>query len=480
MDVPESELRERYRDASDEELSSLARQGESQFTDIAWALLREELTRRGRPPTPEPQRAPITEPPPADADTGELPLGELPLTRWGEVPDTDAPYAVEEASREEPPSSGEPPDGAEVDASAPARQVTALTFTGRGSEYFRIWVVNLLLTLVTLGVYSAWAKVRKARYLRQNTRLDGHVFDYHGKPTAILRGRLVALVLLAAYTWAFQFSNVAGLLTVTMLCAVGPWLFLRAQQFSLGNTSFRGLRFGFRARPRDAYRTLLPVLVLWLAPAVAAGLAIDEGWLLGAPGLALPWMHHRVKAFQRRNATYGDREFSFTPATGRFYWVYAKGLGFVLVGGLLAAMTMAVLLSFRAHSGRAIGSSKLELLIYSALAGLLMYVAAGPYYAARLQQVVWSRTRLGEGIQFRTEIRALPLFRVVMKNVALTVVTAGLYWPCAAIALARYRIECVRVESDIALSVLAGGLQAGTVSAAGEGASDAFGFDIGL
>ena len=34
-------------------------------------------------------------------------------------------------------------------------------FVGTGSEYFRIWIVNLLLTIVTLGIYSAWAKVRR-------------------------------------------------------------------------------------------------------------------------------------------------------------------------------------------------------------------------------------------------------------------------------------------------------------------------------
>ena len=34
-------------------------------------------------------------------------------------------------------------------------------FHGNGAEYFRIWIVNFLLTLLTLGVYSAWAKVRK-------------------------------------------------------------------------------------------------------------------------------------------------------------------------------------------------------------------------------------------------------------------------------------------------------------------------------
>ena len=41
--------------------------------------------------------------------------------------------------------------------------LSPMRFTGIGWEYFRIWVVNMLLTLLTLGIYSAWAKVRKAR-----------------------------------------------------------------------------------------------------------------------------------------------------------------------------------------------------------------------------------------------------------------------------------------------------------------------------
>ncbi len=34
-----------------------------------------------------------------------------------------------------------------------------LNFTGKGSEYFKIWIVNIALSLITLGIYSAWAKV---------------------------------------------------------------------------------------------------------------------------------------------------------------------------------------------------------------------------------------------------------------------------------------------------------------------------------
>ena len=366
---------------------------------------------------------------------------------------------------------------------SPAPDVVALVFTGRGGEYFRIWVVNVFLTLVTFGLYTAWAKVRKAKYFRQNTRLDDHVFDYHGKPIAILRGRIVALLMLAAYTWAFEFSNAAGTITLIMLCAIGPWLFMRAQQFSLGNTSFRGLRFGFQGERAEAYRTVLPVLVVWLGPTVAAAFGRVDSWqfwtLTAASVLGWPWMHHRLKAYQLRNAFYGDRRFAFTPCPGRFFWLYVKGFVLVLLAVVTAAaITTAVTWSSRREPDN-LFSSPLVVFLYGALLGLVAYVAAWPYLAARLQQVVWARTQLGD-MRFRTEIKAGPLFRLVLTNVTLTILSIGLYWPWAAVALARYRIECVRVESITPVSLAATTIPARNVSAAGDGAADAFGFDVGL
>jgi len=189
-------------------------------------------------------------------------------------------------------------------------------------------------------------------------------------------------------------------------------------------------------------------------------------------------MHHRLKAFQRGHATYGDREFTFTGAALRFYAVYAKGVGFVIVGSLLSGIVLVALFASRRESDPMFGLASIESVIYGGIAVLFMYVVAGPYYAARLQQVVWSRTHLGD-IGFRTEIKARPLFRLVLRNAVLTILSAGLYWPWAAVDLARYRIECIRVESDVPLAALAGGIQAPPVSALGEGAADAFGLDIG-
>ena len=215
-----------------------------------------------------------------------------------------------------------------------------------------------------------------------------------------------------------------------------------------------------------------------LAPGLGAALTTHEGWFFGAWMFALPWMHHRLKRYQRFNASYGDSRFGFTPGLGRFYWIYTKGLVFVVLGTVLWMLVTVAIFLWRGRAD-AFLASRLETWIYGALVALVVYVAAGPYLAARLQQLVWSRTRLGD-IRFRTEIRARPLFNLVAKNVALTLLTAGLYWPFAAIALARYRIESIRVECEAPLSAFVGSVHGRVVGATGEGAADAFGIDFGL
>ena len=76
----------------------------------------------------------------------------------------------------------------------------SIKFKGQAGEYFGIWIVNLLLTVITIGIYSAWAKVRKKKYFSSNTEIDGHSFGYHATGWQILKGRiLVALVSLVLF-----------------------------------------------------------------------------------------------------------------------------------------------------------------------------------------------------------------------------------------------------------------------------------------
>ncbi len=85
-----------------------------------------------------------------------------------------------------------------------------LQFTGNAGEYFRIWIVNLCLSVLTLGIYSAWAKVRRKRYFYGSTLLDGSAFEYLGNPVAILKGRVIVVVAFAAYALLKEVHDLIG------------------------------------------------------------------------------------------------------------------------------------------------------------------------------------------------------------------------------------------------------------------------------
>src|SRR5690606_20455872 len=78
-------------------------------------------------------------------------------------------------------------------------------FHGNGGEFFRIWIVNLVLSILTLGIYSAWAKVRTNRYFYGNTEVAGSHFEYLAEPMQILKGRLVAVALFILFGIASEF-----------------------------------------------------------------------------------------------------------------------------------------------------------------------------------------------------------------------------------------------------------------------------------
>ena len=367
--------------------------------------------------------------------------------------------------------------------------LSPMRFSGIGSEYFRIWVVNMLLTLLTLGIYSAWAKVRKARYFLQNTQLDGHAFDYHGDPKAILLGRVVALALLLCYSFAFDVSRAAGVVMVVVMCAIGPWLFMRAQRFRLANTSWRGLRFGFDARPREAYRVVLLPLVIWFSSGLTAafvGTTRDFEYTAGAMAAAVvltlvltPWMHHRLKSYQHARAYYGNQAFAFVAATRSFYAIYGIAVLLMIVGALLGFGMIVAWTWVGAPTPYVSDESRAMAFIVGGVLGLCVFLIAWPYFAARMQKVVWRHTRLGD-VRFRTRIDASPLAKLTLRNVLLTLVTLGLYWPFAAVALARYRVECMSIESPRPLGELAHATHAAPGAAAGDAVLDTFGLDIGL
>ena len=119
-----------------------------------------------------------------------------------------------------------------------------VVFRGNAREYYGIWIVNLLLTIVTLGIYSAWAKVRRVRYFRGNTFIGGDSFDYHAPPIAILKGRILVVIVLVGLNALTNFNPLFNLLWLVVLAGF-PWLMNRSLRFNARYTSWRGVRFNF-------------------------------------------------------------------------------------------------------------------------------------------------------------------------------------------------------------------------------------------
>jgi len=351
--------------------------------------------------------------------------------------------------------------------SSPARAPEQLRFTGNGAEYFGIWIVNLLLTIVTLGVYSAWAKVRRLQYFYRHSELAGSSFDFHGSPTRILIGRVIALGMLLAYQFSVRLRSPLTLVIIAALAIVMPWLLRNSFRFRLYNTSWRGTRFHFRGAVAGAYRVFL----------LNGFLAAITLYIMA------PFMHQRLKAYQHDNTWFGRTRFSFHARVGQFYSIYLLLLVTMIVFAILLAKAgighaLGALFQVQNQGGHVDPRAVIRALaiLYGAL--ILMAVTIGPTFHALITNLIWNNTRLGEH-HIECNMSPLALMWISLSNFVLVLVTLGMFIPWAMVRLARFQLDSMRL-------LPAGDLQEfeaaepETVGAVGEEAATAFDFDISL
>lgn len=340
-------------------------------------------------------------------------------------------------------------------------------FSGRGPDYFRIWIVNLFLSVITLGVYSAWAKVRRLKYFYNNTELDGAIFDYHANPKAILRGRLIALPVLIVITILDQVMN--GLAYPLAYLTLAPWVVVNSLRFNAANTSYRGLRFRFVGNMGGAYR-IMSLEILYVALTL---------------GLLFPLWRYRFKRYVLSNLCYGDKSFQFGAPLVPFMLSYplAQGAGIALVVVMLLVFSLT----------GAVGS----VLLFPAF--MALFIACSTYLVVRNRNLVFNHLGLGpkavpqelerevnplfagemELHRFISSLRLGPCFAVWGSNFLLTLLTLGLFAPFAAIRnMSLLADNTMLVKSPI--QEVSTAVDAGSHASLGSEASDTGNIDIGL
>ncbi|HEY2394853.1 MAG TPA: YjgN family protein [Rudaea sp.] len=366
------------------------------------------------------------------------------------APSADVPAPSADAPAPPPPASEAAPDPVPPPAEHP------FEFRGNEREYFRIWIVNLALTIVTFGIWSAWAKVRTERYFYANTRVAATPFEYLARPLPILKGRLIAFTLLTSYILASRFSIKLQLALLVMIGLLSPWLIVRTLMFRARYSSWRGLNFRFVPDYGGAYKYFL--LIYLLFPLTL--------------GFIFPYVKWRQKKFLIEHHRFGRRDFDFSATASEFYVIYFIAIGMVIALWIAFAAILPMITSGIQHGS---GMTGLYAMLAVAYAG---YFVIFVYLASRVLNLSYNHTAMS-GFALRSTVRARDLMRLYFFNTLGILLSLGMLIPWAMIRMARYRASRLVLLASDDLDTLEAEAQ-GEVSAVGAEIDHAFDMDIGL
>lgn len=353
-------------------------------------------------------------------------------------------------------------------AASPTREL-AFSFTGNASEYFRIWIVNMALTVVSLGIYSAWAKVRNRQYFLRHTWLDGASFDYTAQPVNILKGRAIVAAAFGLVALCNLVSPVLGGVLAFGMVLLVPWAVTSSLAFNARNTSYRNIRFAFTGTAGEAAGLYLLTMLLQVVTL----------------GTATPYSQWRFTQFVITRHLYGDERFEWTAKAKQFFKLYIP----IVVVVFLMIVLGAVVIAITQHHGadvpthapgrstppdpKAAGPVVAMLVVFY---GALFAVAG--HIKARTANLVFGSTRVGPH-QLVSNQRSRDILFLYFTNALALVFSLGLLIPWAQIRLTRYRLEHLRLHAS-------GALQAGRYEmdrsrgALGEAAHDLGDIDLGI
>jgi uncharacterized membrane protein YjgN (DUF898 family) len=358
-------------------------------------------------------------------------------------------------------------------AAQPTMRYEQFVFRGVTREYFGIWIVNVLLTIVTLGIYSAWAKVRRQRYFYGNTYLAGSSFEYHARPMQILVGRIIVLVLIGGYNLIINIFPIAGLIVMVGLLFAIPWFVMRGMRFSARVTSYRNVRFDFTGGYWGAFLAyIVGGMIIYMSAGILAPLASQWMW-----------------KYQLNNLRFGDRPVLCDPRVDKIYtqW-WAPAILFVAGAAFLAAIVGVVGFylfyelsdSFISDSDNDMSIFVIVALIYAGMIPfILLYVVCSLIYTAGVRNIVLNETLLDGRHLVASHISRWRYAGIWITNTLATVFTLGLARPWAAIRMARFLAAGTGLYATTSLDEFVGTAQQ-SGSAVGSEFMDVEGFDFGF
>jgi uncharacterized membrane protein YjgN (DUF898 family) len=321
-----------------------------------------------------------------------------------------------------------------VAAAPPARDLSLstrrkLTFHGTGGTLFGIYVVNVLLTIATLGFYRFWGRVKVRRFMMSQTGFEGDRFAYHGTGKELLNGffkaglffgiPLTVLGMIDELAGDRMIHGVIRFLSSTLVFIFIPVAMVGARRYRLSRTSWRGIRFSFRGRAKDFIKIF------------------SRGSLLSMVTFSLyyPFFQARQQHFMISHSHFGRRPFRF------------DGRGRDLFGAYL-----------------------LTLLLVLPTLGLYWF-----WFQAKKTRYFWEHTFF-ETARFRCSLTGRQLMNFTVANWLILALTLGLAWPWVLVRSTRFAFSYLAIDGPLDLDGIVQEPQLAT--ATGDALSSILGTDV--
>lgn len=205
-----------------------------------------------------------------------------------------------------------------------------LRFLGKGGELFVIQIVNLLLMVITAGIYYPWAKAKTLRYMYGSTEFEGSTLQFHGTGPEMFKGFIKAIAILGTFYFlpalvlyflldfkgAFEAAVVFLYLGVVVIM---PLAIHGSYRYRMSRTSWRGIRFGYRGNRGELVKLFFKGLFFTIITF----------------GIYSSWFTCDLRRYVISNIRFGSAKFKWNGDGGNYFGIF-------IVGYILTILTLGI------------------------------------------------------------------------------------------------------------------------------------------
>jgi uncharacterized membrane protein YjgN (DUF898 family) len=206
--------------------------------------------------------------------------------------------------------------------------MNSLKFEGKGFTFFKIHLINVILSILSLSFLYPWAKTRKLKYIFEQTYMADNAFLYTGTAKGFfklyIKTFLVFVLILAicftggAFSSYYKNTMFTGIiiywftiiLTLGLVIYIFPVILHGSINFRFKNISWQSISPSYRGK-------LSEIVPLYFKGCVLTLLTI---------GVYKAWFLVRLLKYILRNIRFGCIRFDFSGEARPLFMIYLKGI----------------------------------------------------------------------------------------------------------------------------------------------------------